>query len=302
MNITPLISVIMPVYNAEKYLDEAIQSILNQTYKDFEFIIINDGSKDKSLEIIEKYKNEDERILLISRENKGLVESLNEGIEKSKGKYIARMDSDDISLPNRFEEQINLLTQNINIDVVGCFYQLIDEYSKVKGDIVKVPVTKEDILMNLCYTVPLAHPSAMIRKSVFKQVKYEDNPTEDYLLWTQIYNGENFTNIEKPLLHYRHQYGESFSDSKRLKMLNAEKIIARNFILKNKLLLTNVFNQNIKSTYFTCRAVSNIILVMGLRNYIHIAKIKFIICSQKFILRHFFRWLYWILKTDDKNK
>lgn len=296
-NDTTLLSVVMPVYNAERFLDEAIESILNQTYQNFEFIIINDGSKDRSLEIIEKYKAKDERIVLISRENKGLVVSLNEGIEKSKGQYIARMDSDDISLLNRFEEQINLLIQNTYIDIVGCNYQLIDENSKIKGDIVKVPISNEDILLSLCYTVPFAHPSVMIRKSVFEQVKYEDNPTEDYLLWTQIYNGENFANIEKPLLHYRHQYGESFSDSKRLKMLNAEKIIARNFILKNKLLLTNVFNQSIKSSYFTCRAVSNIMLVMGLRNYIHIAKMKFIICSQKFILRHFIRWLYWRLRS-----
>lgn len=94
----PTISVVISVYNGEKYLSEAIESVLNQTYKDFEFIIINDGSTDNSLEIIKKYQNQDERIVLISRENKGLVSSLNEGIEKAKGKYIARMDADDICL------------------------------------------------------------------------------------------------------------------------------------------------------------------------------------------------------------
>ena len=106
---TPMISVVMPVYNAEKYLDEAIKSILVQTCKDFEFIIINDGSNDKSLEIIEKYNIQDERIVLINRENRGLIASLNEGIEKTKGRYIARMDADDISLPDRFEKQIEFL-------------------------------------------------------------------------------------------------------------------------------------------------------------------------------------------------
>ena len=96
-----LISVILPVYNGEKYLKESIESILNQTYTNFEFIIIDDGSKDSSLEIIKEYEKEDERIIVISRENKGLVASLNEGIATAKGKYIARMDADDVSLSER---------------------------------------------------------------------------------------------------------------------------------------------------------------------------------------------------------
>ena len=90
----------MSVYNAEKYIEEAIESVLNQTYNKFEFIIINDGSKDNSLKIIEKFLSKDDRIILIDRENKGLVASLNEGILKSKGNFIARMDADDICLPN----------------------------------------------------------------------------------------------------------------------------------------------------------------------------------------------------------
>lgn len=296
-NKIPVISVVMSVYNAEKYLDEAIESILNQTFKDFEFIIINDGSTDKSLEIIEKYQKEYNRIVLISRENKGLIYSLNEGIEKARGEYIARMDADDISLPNRFEEQVELLSKNSKIDVVGCNYQLIDEKSNIKGDVVKVPMTNEDILMNLCYTVPFAHPSVMIRKSIFENFKYEINPTEDYLLWTKIFNGENFRNIEKLLFKYRHQYGDSFSDSKRLKMLNAEKNISRDFIYKNKQLLIETFNKNISSNYFVCRAVSNIILILGIKESVNIVKKRFFICSQKFILRHFIRWLYWRLKS-----
>ena len=104
-----LVSVILPVYNAQKYLEEAIESIINQTYTNFEFIIIDDGSGDNSLNIINKYQKQDSRILVITRENKGLVYTLNEGINQAKGKYIARMDADDISLSNRFEKQIELL-------------------------------------------------------------------------------------------------------------------------------------------------------------------------------------------------
>lgn len=127
-----LISVILPVYNGEKYLKEAIESILNQTYTNFEFIIIDDGSKDSSLEIIKEYEKEDERIVAVSRENKGLIATLNEGIEKAKGKYIARMDQDDISLPNRFEEQLKIMENDKEIVVCGSWINVFGENRKEK--------------------------------------------------------------------------------------------------------------------------------------------------------------------------
>ena len=107
----------MPVYNGEKYLQEAIESILNQTFKDFEFIIINDGSTDKTLEIIKSFT--DPRIKLITQENRGIIYSLNKGITESRGKYIARMDADDISLPERLEKEYRFLEQNPNYGIVG---------------------------------------------------------------------------------------------------------------------------------------------------------------------------------------
>ena len=112
---TPIISVVMPVYNNEKYLDDSIRSILNQTYNNFEFIIINDGSTDGSFTIINSYLRKDDRIILINKENTGISQSLNEGIKISKGKYIARMDGDDISAPNRLFEQLNLMDHNSEI-------------------------------------------------------------------------------------------------------------------------------------------------------------------------------------------
>ena len=105
----PLVSVVMPVYNAQKYLNKAIDSILAQTYKDFEFIIINDGSTDNSLQIIKKYQKKDKRIIVKNKKNKGIVAALNDGIKLSRGKYLARMDADDISLPSRFEVQVNFM-------------------------------------------------------------------------------------------------------------------------------------------------------------------------------------------------
>ncbi|WP_244834814.1 glycosyltransferase family 2 protein [Clostridium sp. BJN0001] len=106
------VSVIMPVFNAEKYLEESIKSVLNQTYKNFEFIIINDGSTDSSLSIINKFKSMDNRIRVIDQKNNGIVYSLNKGISTAKGKYIARMDADDISLPNRIKNQVKYMETN----------------------------------------------------------------------------------------------------------------------------------------------------------------------------------------------
>jgi len=207
MNEIPIISVIMPVYNAEEYLDEAIQSILNQTYNDFEFIIINDGSTDKSLEIIEKYKKQDERIVVITRENKGLVVSLNEGIEKAKGKYIARMDADDISLPTRFEKQIEFM-QNKNLDICGSHFFIVNEQSRYLS--ARVVSCKIDFnYMILSRSVPFAHGSVMIKKDFLLEHelaygKTVYNKAEDYALWIEFANNHaKISNVDEFLFKYR---------------------------------------------------------------------------------------------------
>ncbi|WP_170000229.1 glycosyltransferase [Campylobacter sp. RM9328] len=199
------ISVIMPVYNAEKYLDEAIQSILNQTYKDCEFIIINDGSTDDSLSIIERYKKQDERIVLIDRENRGIVASLNEGIQIAKGKYIARMDADDISLPTRFEEQLKIMENDKNIVVCGSWVNIFGENRKDK--VFKYFEQDKEIKANLIMSCCFAHPSVIMRKSVFvdNNIWYDENfkNAEDYHLWTQLAKVGKFYNIPRVLLNYR---------------------------------------------------------------------------------------------------
>lgn len=203
---SPTISVVMSVYNADKYLDEAIESILNQTYKDFEFIIINDGSTDKSLEIIEKYKNQDERIVIISRENRGLIASLNEGIEKATGKYIARMDADDISLAERFQEQVEFMEKNTAIGVCGTWVEVFGQNRK--DTLWKLPSTDEEMKPRLLFSVTFAHPSVMIRKSILDNNKLyynEDyNAIEDYKMWLDCSKFTEFANIPKVLLKYRY--------------------------------------------------------------------------------------------------
>lgn len=122
----PLVSVIMPVYNAQLYLAEAVESILNQTFSDFEFITIDDGSTDKSLKILQRYAALDDRIVLVSRRNTGIVGALNEGIAMARGEYIARMDADDVSMPSRLEQQIGYMAENPNCVAVGGLMLMVD--------------------------------------------------------------------------------------------------------------------------------------------------------------------------------
>jgi len=206
MKSIPEISVVMSVYNGEKYLDEAIQSILNQTYKNFEFIIINDGSTDKSLEIIKKYINQDKRIILINRENKGLIASLNEGIAKARGTYIARMDADDISLPNRFEEQVKFMEKNLDVGVCGSWVVVFGKNRKDR--LWKTSLKDDELKTNLLFSVPFAHPSVIIRTDLLfnNNIRYNSEfiHAEDYNLWVDLSNYTKFANIQKVLLKYRY--------------------------------------------------------------------------------------------------
>lgn len=197
----PTISVILPVYNSERYLAEAIESVLAQSFKSFELIIINDGSKDKSLSIIQHYMHADERVRLINRNNKGLVYSLNEGILLSKGRFIARMDADDICLPTRFEEQLTYMEKH-KLDVCGSWIQPFNQSKKLKKR--KLPISHSEIIVSSLFHCSFAHPSVMIRKTVFKNLKYENVPAEDYLLWCKIIlEGYKVGNIPRVLLEYR---------------------------------------------------------------------------------------------------
>lgn len=201
----PKISVIMSVYNGEKFLKESVLSILNQTYADFEFIIINDGSTDLSLEILRGFEEKDKRIRLISRENKGLTPSLNEGMKLAQGEYIARMDSDDISMPERFEKQITFLEKNKDIALCGTWAINIDENGNEIGEY-KTPITNKEIKKNILFHNPFIHPSVMIRKSVFEKVglyNEEFKHIEDYELWTRVIPRFKTANIQDFLLKYR---------------------------------------------------------------------------------------------------
>lgn len=232
-----LISVILPVYNGEKYLKEAIESILNQTYKDFEFIIINDGSKDSSLEIIREYEKKDERIVVVSRENKGLIATLNEGMERAKGKYIARMDQDDISLPERFERQIKVMKNN-NIMVCGTYTKVIDEDGKYIKDGI-VPTQDDEIVKKLLEcTNPLFHPTVMFKK--FDNIFYNEfaHNCEDYELWLKYTEIGKIENLPEYLLKYRIELSSITNSGRYLSFYNISNLFCEyvKMKLRNKMI------------------------------------------------------------------
>jgi glycosyltransferase involved in cell wall biosynthesis len=203
MKKSPKVTVLMSVYNSEQYLHEAIDSILGQTYTDFEFLIINDGSKDKSLEIIKSYT--DPRIRLISRANKGLTASLNEGIEKAKGEYIARQDSDDVSVQNRLEKEVAYLDSHPSVGLVGSNYTIMDTSGNelVTTNVFTRP---HDLKLAQVTCNQYGHGSVMMRKTILDKVGYYDKKVgyvEDYDLWTRISRVADIANFEEPLYLYR---------------------------------------------------------------------------------------------------
>ncbi len=195
----------MPVYNAEKYLKQAIESILIQTYKDFEFLIFNDGSTDNSLDIIKSFK--DKRITIINHSKTvGYVTHLNHGLKIARGKIIARMDADDISLPKRFERQIYYLENNPSISLVGCFGYLINSDGKQIGKLPK-PVGSEHIRKSCLYYGSHIHPTIMFRKVIINKI---GNYREKYLYvedidlyYRLIFSGYMTDNIPEYLFKYR---------------------------------------------------------------------------------------------------
>lgn len=206
-NIQPETTIIMPVYNAEKYVAAAIESILNQTYRNFIFLIIDDGSSDNSLKIIEKYALLDKRIRIVKQANKGLVATLNHHITTTKTEFIARMDADDISLPTRIDEQISYLKSNPNIGVLGCLTQNI-AHDDTPLDINVRPSNSDCLKLLSGGYCQLAGPSIAARRKCLIDAglfKHSEFPAEDYGLWTRIARIDkyNLFLLPKVLYYYR---------------------------------------------------------------------------------------------------
>lgn len=202
----PLISVVMSAYNAQRYIGNAIGSILNQTFKKFELIIVNDASIDKTPDIIRSYAKKDSRIKIINNKTKlDIASSLNKGIHAAKSNLIARMDADDIAFPNRLELQYELINSSKNIAVVGANIEIMDEAENGIA-IRRYPTSSKKLKKCLFRYSPFAHPVVVFRKNMFEKAggynpKY--SPTEDLDLWFRLGRKHEFKSINKLLLRYR---------------------------------------------------------------------------------------------------
>ena len=198
----PTITVLMPVFNAEQYLRQAIESILNQTFSDFEFLIINDGSTDNSEQIILSYY--DNRIRYVKNtENIKLIATLNKGIELSRGKYIARMDADDISKPHRLQTQFNFMEANKAVAICGSWFETIGN----KEVIVKYAEHHNDIVLKMLYQCHFCHPTVIIRREMINTSDIKFDPkfihAEDYDFFVRVGKKFQLANIQEALLKYR---------------------------------------------------------------------------------------------------
>ena len=205
------VTFLLPVYNGEKFLSEALKSIQDQTFKDFEVLIINDGSTDSSQSIIDDFAATDKRFKCIQRENRGLIKTLNEGLDVIQTKYIARMDADDICHPERLQKQMDFMEANPEVGVCGsrCLFFGLTERE------IHYPLTHERIVATIPYGSPFCHPSVMYRKSVFEEhaIRYDESfkDCEDYKMWLDLSSLTKMANIDDVLLYYR-KHGESVSD------------------------------------------------------------------------------------------
>ncbi|MBL7682632.1 MAG: glycosyltransferase [Flavipsychrobacter sp.] len=201
---SPRLTVIMPAYNTALYIREAIDSILQQTFTDFEFIIINDGSKDNTLEVIKQYN--DPRIRLIDQANKGLIDTLNEAILLAQSDIIARMDADDICYPERLQVEFDFLTQNPGYVLVGSQADIIDKDGNYLMPLIPIGHTHEEIKDRIDMKCPFIHPCVMFRKqAVIDAGLYPKNALtfEDHLLWKKLLNFGKVCNLPQILLKAR---------------------------------------------------------------------------------------------------
>lgn len=206
MDENPRVSVLMPVYNGECYLREAIESILNQTFTDFEFIIVDDGSTDNTWQILQGYAASEPRIVLVRNEtNIGVAGSLNKGLGLARGEYIARMDADDVSLSERLAAQVAFLNEHPPVGVVGCAVQMIDARGSPMH-VVRPPTMHGLVLWTLCFHTPLAHPTVVYRRAIVERVGGYDDAllaNQDRDLWQRLSSVTRFANLPDVYLLYR---------------------------------------------------------------------------------------------------
>lgn len=223
----PLITVLLPVYNAEEYLEEALLSLANQTLEDFEVLILEDGCIDKSESIALYFQEKDKRFRWIPRkENLGIIKTLNQGLKLANGQYIARMDADDISLPLKLEKQVQLMKAKPDIISCGTQIQCFDE----DGDLgfYHLPTESDDIFAQWIYRPALVHATSLTKINVFEDLTYQENflHAEDYHLWGEILLKGKVKNLNEVLYKVRIHHKSVSHQNNELQLENTKKIFA----------------------------------------------------------------------------
>lgn len=202
---TPTVSVVMSVFNGERFLSESVESILAQTFADFEFLIINDGSTDKTTEILSSYTKLDSRVRVFAQQNRGRAESLNAGIELAAGRYIARIDADDVAMANRLQEQVDFLKRHPNVGLLGGACELINDSGQVLQQ-TRCLLDDSAIQSELLVGNPIWHPAVVMRKEVvvasggYRKALLD---ADDYDLWLRMAERSQLANLPQIVLQYR---------------------------------------------------------------------------------------------------
>ena len=201
----PLVSVVMGVFNCERFLREALESILNQSFHDFEFVVVDDGSSDGSASILDSYEGRDARLRICHRQHAGLAESLNYGCSIALGKYIARMDADDIAVRDRLMWQVDYMETHPQVGVLGGAVEYIDSSGRSLGNH-SYPADDRELKAALAFGCPLWHPTVLFRREIlastggYRAVVVD---AEDYDLWLRVADQFDLANLERVLLKYR---------------------------------------------------------------------------------------------------
>ncbi|MBX3721877.1 MAG: glycosyltransferase [Turneriella sp.] len=250
MKSEPLVSVMMAAYNAEDFIKAAIESIFSQTYKNWELVILNDGSTDRTKEVIHSFQ--DLRLKYFENQsNMGLVYTRNRIISLCKGEYLAVLDSDDVAYPDRLEKEVQFLEQHSAFGLVGSSIEMIDAEGALTGGVWDLPAKDDEIATILFFHNNFAHSTVMYRKSLLPTPAYREGfaPAEDYDLWVRLCQSCSAHNFQKPLVAYRvHGTNTSFSDIGRLiaaekKIIheNAERLLNSELSTEQAQLLYQIF-------------------------------------------------------------
>ena len=228
MNKTPDVSIIMAVFNGEEFIEDSIKSVLKQTFKNFEFIIVDDGSIDNSLKIIKSYQAIDSRIKIITQKNNGLAKSLNVGIKNSKGKYIARIDADDLCYECRLEKQYLFMENNHLVDLIGSSVDVINENGVITSQKIQITEFKK-IYQNRFLLSPVLHITFFGKRIFFENHSYRENfiYAQDYdLVLRGLDSGSVIMNMEEKLVQYR-DYQRKIDPSKFIQQFRITELAIR---------------------------------------------------------------------------